>query len=74
MEEYEIKEEYYQTLNGWTITPEEKYIYEDDEGNKQFDYCESCELPVGQEELQEGVFGCEHCKSANQITIFEVTE
>jgi hypothetical protein len=48
---------------------EEKYIYEDDEGNKTYDFCESCERPVEQEDLGDGVYGCEFCKNANQISI-----
>ena len=51
---------------------EKKYVYEDDEGVKQYDFCESCNKPVLQEDLGDGIYGCEYCKSANQITINEI--
>jgi hypothetical protein len=52
----------------------EKYIYEDDEGNKTYDFCESCNRPVEQEDLGDGIFGCEFCKSANQISINQINQ
>lgn len=48
---------------------DDKYIYEDDEGNKVYEFCESCHKPVLQEDVGDGVYGCEHCKNPNQITI-----
>ena len=52
-----------------------KYIYEDDEtGNALYDYCTGCERPVKQEDLGEGSYGCEFCKSSNSIEIREVEE
>lgn len=49
-----------------------EYIYEDDEGKKLYDYCESCKNFVHQEDLGDEIFGCEHCKNPNQIYIYEV--
>ena len=41
---------------------EEKYIYEDDEGNKTYDFCESCERPVEQEDQEMGFMGANFAK------------
>lgn len=46
-----------------------EYVYEDDYGKKTFDFCESCEKPIRQIDLGNSIYGCEYCKSANQITI-----
>jgi DNA-directed RNA polymerase subunit RPC12/RpoP len=52
-----------------------KFIYEDDEtGNALYDYCTNCKKPVLQEDLGDGVYGCEYCKSPNHIEIREVGE
>jgi hypothetical protein len=47
----------------------EKFLYDDDEQGKVYDYCESCASPVNQIEVEDGVFGCPHCKSQSQISI-----
>lgn len=51
---------------------DKKYIYQDDERKKWFDFCESCNRPILQEDLGDGEMGCEFCKSANHITIHRV--
>jgi len=56
------------------IEIDDKYIYENDEGIKTYDFCESCDRPVLQEDVEEGIYGCEFCKSPNQITINELDE
>jgi len=53
---------------------DEKYIYEDDEGKQTYDFCESCNRPVLQEDLGDGIYGCEFCKSANQISINQINK
>ena len=49
------------------------YTYQDDEQGLVYDYCENCERPIVQEELQ-GEWYCEYCKSSSQINIIEVEE
>ena len=50
-----------------------KYIYEDDEtGNALYDFCTECNKVVLQEDLGDGSYGCEYCKSGNSIEIREV--
>jgi len=52
-----------------------KYVYEDGEtGNATYDFCTSCQKPVLQEDIGEGSYGCEYCKSANHIEIREVNK
>ena len=52
-----------------------KYLYPCDEtGNALYDFCTRCNKPVIQEDLGDGSFGCEFCKSPNGIEIKEVQE
>jgi hypothetical protein len=51
---------------------DKQYIYEDDEGFETYDFCQSCKRPVSQIDLGDGIYGCEFCKSANQITIHKL--
>jgi len=44
-------------------------VYENCDGEYTYDYCEYCKKPILQEEVEEGAFGCEYCKSQNHITI-----
>lgn len=50
-----------------------KYLYEDDEtGEALFDFCTDCNKPIVQEDLGDGIYGCEFCKSSNSIEIRKV--
>ena len=52
-----------------------KYLYEDDEtGEAFFDFCSSCNKVVKQEDLGDGSYGCEYCKSGNHIEIRKVKD
>ena len=53
---------------------QQKYVYTNEDGEKVYDYCESCNRPVKQEDLGDGSFGCEFCKSGNQISIMKYEE
>ena len=41
---------------------------------KQIDYCHNCNNICKQEEISDGVFGCEHCKTDTNIEIIDVTD
>ena len=54
---------------------DKKYIYiDDDTGKELFDFCEICQRPIVQEDVGDGVYGCEYCKNPNQITIHKVKD
>jgi hypothetical protein len=56
------------------IKPNKEHIYTNDEGKKEFDYCESCQTSIDQIDLGDGAYGCPHCKGMNSISIYEVEE
>ena len=40
----------------------------------KLDWCNNCDRCIKQEEIKEGVFGCEYCKTNNNISILDVTD
>lgn len=49
-----------------------QFIWEDEDGVFNIDYCNSCEMFIKQKML-DGIGVCEHCESED-ISIFEVEE
>ncbi len=41
---------------------------------KRIDFCNSCNSICKQEEISEGTFGCEHCKSDSNISSIDVDD
>jgi len=41
---------------------------------KRIDFCHNCGNYCKQEEISEGTFGCEHCKTDSNIEIIDITD